>query len=329
MPEEWARQVQTWSRLLRARRGDVEGTGPPDRNDEYLFYQLLLGAWPVELTGVVSPDPDKMHGFVERIEVAMTKSLREAKLRSNWTSPDTAYEEAVLQYVRDALDASRPNAFLNAFIPFQERIAQLGIHNSLVQTTLKLTLPGMPDLYQGAELWDLSLVDPDNRRPVDYRLRIEQLEEIALALESSGARALLDMFEEWRDGRVKMAVLASLLAYRRDHSELFAAGGYEPLTATGDKAEHLCAFARSFDRNALLVVVARFPARLEADPDWNETEIPQPSAGHAHWRDLLCGHVVEFRQKAINAGAVLRQLPVAVLVPADRSIGFQETVSLG
>ena len=328
MPEEWARQVQTWSRLLRARRGDVEGTGPPDRNDEYLFYQLLLGAWPVELTGVASPEPEKMHGFVERIEVAMIKSLREAKLRSNWTSPDTAYEEAVLQYVREALDVSRPNAFLNAFIPFQERIARLGIHNSLGQTTLKLTLPGMPDLYQGAELWDLSLVDPDNRRPVDYRLRIEQLKEIALALEASGARVLLDMFEEWRDGRVKMAVIATLLAYRRDHSELFALGGYEPLTATGDKAEHLCAFARSFDRDALLVVVARFPVRLEADPDWNETEIPQPSAGHAHWRDLLCGHVVEFRQKAINAGAVLRQLPVAVLVPADRSIGFQETENL-
>jgi (1->4)-alpha-D-glucan 1-alpha-D-glucosylmutase len=187
----------------------------------------------------------------------------------------------------------------------------------------------MPDLYQGAELWDLSLVDPDNRRPVDYRLRIEQLEEIALALESSRARTSLDMFEEWHDGRVKMAVIATLLAYRRDYSELFAVGGYEPLTATGDKAEHLCAFARSFDRDALLVVVARFPARLEANPDWNETEIPQPSsAGHTHWRDLLCGHLVEFGQKAINAGTVLRQLPVAVLVPADRSIGFQETLSL-
>jgi (1->4)-alpha-D-glucan 1-alpha-D-glucosylmutase len=327
LPEEWARQVQAWSRLLRARRGGVDGTGPPDRNDEYLLYQLLLGAWPAELTGVASPDPAKISEFAARIEAAMIKSLRESKLRSTWASPDTAYEEAVLEFVHDALEVSRP--FLGVFLPFQERIARLGVRNSLVQTVLKLTLPGVPDCYQGTELWDLSLVDPDNRRPVDYQMRIEELERISPLLELDRAGAMLGTLEHWQDGRIKLAVIATILVYRRDHPELFARGGYEALTATGDKAEHLCAFARSLDREALLVAVARFPARLEANPDWNETEIPQPSsAGHTHWRDLLCGHLVEFRQKAINAGAILRQLPVAVLVPADRSIGFQETVSL-
>jgi (1->4)-alpha-D-glucan 1-alpha-D-glucosylmutase len=171
MREEWARQVQVWSRILRARRGDVEGTAPPDRNDEYLFYQLLLGAWPAELTGVESPDAEEVRFFGERIEGAMVKSMREAKLHSTWASPDTAYEEAMLGFVRDALDVSRSNAFLSVFLPFQERVARLGIRNSLVQTTLKLTLPGVPDIYQGAELWDLSLVDPDNRRSVDYNPR--------------------------------------------------------------------------------------------------------------------------------------------------------------
>jgi (1->4)-alpha-D-glucan 1-alpha-D-glucosylmutase len=317
MPEEWARQVQTWSRLLRARRGDVEGTAPPDRNDEYLFYQLLLGAWPPELTGSASPDPGQMRSWLERIEGAMIKSLREAKLRSTWTSPDTAYEEAVLEFVRDALEVSRPNAFLGVFMPFQERIARLGIRNSLVQTTLKLTSPGMPDFYQGAELWDLSLVDPDNRRPVDYQMRIEELERITPLLELDRAGAMLDMLEHWQDGRIKLAVIATLLAYRRDHLELFEHGRYEPVTATGCKAELICAFTRSCEGDALMVVAARFPSRLEADPDWNGTEIPCPPVdGQTPWRDLLCGHLVEFHGEAVDATAVLRYLPIAALVPA-------------
>ncbi|HKM68936.1 MAG TPA: malto-oligosyltrehalose synthase, partial [Stellaceae bacterium] len=168
-----------WNRILRARRGDVEGTAPPDRNDEYLFYQLLLGAWPAELTGAERPVAEELRSFAERVEGAMVKSMRESKLHSTWASPSTAYEEAMLGFVRDALDISRPNAFLGAFLSFQERVARLGVHNSLVQITLKLTLPGMPDFYQGAELWDLSLVDPDNRRQVDYAKRIQLLEKVS------------------------------------------------------------------------------------------------------------------------------------------------------
>ncbi|MBV9203206.1 MAG: malto-oligosyltrehalose synthase, partial [Alphaproteobacteria bacterium] len=132
MPEEWARQVQAWSRILRARRGDVEGTGPPDRNDEYLFYQLLLASWPAELTGVESPDAEMLRTFSGRVEGAMIKSVREAKLRSTWDSPNAAYEDAILGFVREALDVSRPNAFLSAFLAFEEHVARLGIRNSLV-----------------------------------------------------------------------------------------------------------------------------------------------------------------------------------------------------
>jgi (1->4)-alpha-D-glucan 1-alpha-D-glucosylmutase len=319
MPEEWARQVQVWSRLLRARRGEVDGSAPPDRNDEYLFYQLLLGAWPAELTGIATLDAEKMSAFVARIEAAMIKSLREAKLRSTWASPDTAYEEAMLDFARDGLEISRPNAFLGVFLPFQERIARLGVHNSLVQTVLKLTLPGMPDFYQGTELWDLSLVDPDNRRPVDYQLRVEQLKRIAPLLESDRAGTMLDMFEHWHDGSIKLAVIATLLAYRRDHPDLFEHGGYEPLPVVGSKAEHVCAFSRNCDGDALMVVAARFPLRLETDPDWNGTEIPWSAlSGQTHWRDLLCGHLVEFDSDAVDAAAVLKYLPIAVLIPAER-----------
>jgi (1->4)-alpha-D-glucan 1-alpha-D-glucosylmutase len=280
------------------------------------LYQLLLGAWPAELTGVASPDPAKISAFAARIEAAMIKSLRESKLRSTWASPDTPYEEAVLEFVRDALEVSRP--FLGVFLPFQERIARLGVRNSLVQTVLKLTLPGIPDFYQGAELWDLSLVDPDNRRPVDYQMRIEELERIAPLLELDRAGAMLDMLEHWHDGRIKLAVIATLLAYRREHPDPFEHGRYEPLSATGCKAEQVCAFTRNYEGDALMVAAARFPSRLESDPDLNGTEIScPPTADRTDWRDLLCGHLVKCHGEAVDAAAVLRYLPIAMLVPAD------------
>lgn len=223
----------------------------------------------------------------------------------------------MLSFVRDALDISRPNAFHSAFLPFQERVARLGVRNSLVQTALKLTLPGMPDIYQGAELWDLSLVDPDNRRPVDYETRIELLEQTSVLLERNRRTAVLDMLENWREGRVKLAVIATLLGHRRNQPKLFAQGGYEPLIAAGPKADHICAFARSHEDEALLVAAARFPARLDADPDWTGTEIPWPQgmALGTRWCDLLSGEVVERRAESVSAEAVLGYLPVAVLVP--------------
>ena len=319
MPEEWTRQVQAWSRILRARRGDLEGTAPPGRNDEYLFYQLLLGSWPAELTGIENPDPEQLHAFGERLEAAMVKSMREAKLHSTWASPNAEYEEAMLGFVRDALDLSRPNAFLNAFLPFQERVARLGVRNSLVQTALKLTLPGMPDIYQGAELWDLSLVDPDNRRPVDYETRSQLLEEVTVSLERNAQTAMLEMLQDWRNGRIKLAVIATLLAYRRKRPELFAQGGYEPLIATGDRADEICAFARSDDEDAIVVLAARFPGRFEEDRDWSRTEIPWPQAsGRAqHWRDLFSARVIERQGECVGVGALIREMPIAVLVPSS------------
>ena len=177
LPQDWAKQVEIWSRILRAGRGDVEGTAPPDPNDEYMFYQMLIGSWPVELLGS-SPDAEGLAAYAERINGALIKSLREAKAHSTWAAPNPAYEEAMLGLAGLALDPARSAAFLGAFLPFAERVARLGAQNSLAQTVLKLTLPGVPDIYQGTELWDLSLVDPDNRRPVDYALRQRLLEEI-------------------------------------------------------------------------------------------------------------------------------------------------------
>ena len=323
MPEEWQRQVQLWNRILRARLGDMDGTAPPDRNDEYLFYQLLLGAWPAELTGVASLDPEAVRLFAKRLEHAMIKSVREAKLHSTWASPNAAYEEAVVGLVRAALDTSRTNAFLDSFLPFQERVAWFGLRNSLVQTTLKLTVPGMPDIYQGAELWDLSLVDPDNRRAVDYALRERLLAETEAALEFDRGETMCAMLENWRDGRGKLAVTAALLAARREHPALFAEGGYEVLAASGPGADHICAFARTAGARVMLVVVALYPARFEANRDLDGTEValPRSFGGTASWRDLLTGQVVACGQgDALPVEALLRGLPAAVLVP-DGCVG--------
>ena len=306
MPDEWAHLIPIWNRILRARLGDLEGTAPPGRNDEYLFYQLLLGAWPAEQTVAV--------GIVtERLEAAMVKSMREAKQHTNWALPNTDYEEAMLNFIRSALDISRPNAFLESFLPFQQRVARFGVLNSLVQTTLKLTVPGMPDIYQGSELWDLGLVDPDNRRPVDYVQRERMLAEMTMP-----PGCIHDLRTNWSDGRIKLAVTSMLLAERRDHPALYANGSYEPLPASGSKSDHICAFARTYEESAVLVIATRFPVRLAANPGWNNTSIAWPRALNrvTRMRDLFTGRIVECGQEAMDIEALLGPLPMAVYVPA-------------
>src|SRR5262249_18314727 len=154
------------------------------------------------------------------------KSMREAKVHSTWAAPNSIYEDAVLSFVEDALDAERSRAFFNAFLPFEERIARLGVENSLVQTLLKLTVPGVPDIYQGAELWDLSLVDPDNRRPVDYSERIQLLDQFD---HEPGAINMHELLDHWQDGAIKLFVTAKILRYRQEHPEVFQRGEYEQL----------------------------------------------------------------------------------------------------
>ena len=260
VPDDWTQQVQIWSRLLRARRGDIEGTAPPDRNDEYLFYQLLIGTWPAELLGI-ELDGATLQAYTERLKDAMVKSIREAKVHSTWAVPDPVYEEAILSFATNALDPLRAGNFLASFQPFVERIAKLGARNTLVQTVLRLTLPGMPDIYQGAELWDFSIVDPDNRRPVDYPLRAQMLDRVLTDLATDRRGAMQRYIESWRDGHLKLAAIATILGYRREHAALFENGEYEPLRADGPKNDRICAFLRCRGEEVLLTAVARFPAR--------------------------------------------------------------------
>jgi (1->4)-alpha-D-glucan 1-alpha-D-glucosylmutase len=305
IPEEWTRQVESWSRILRARRGDIGTQAPPDRNDEYLFYQLLAGTWPAQLIGNdCEPDPSALRSYAERLKGAMRKSMREAKVHSTWTSPNAVYEDAVLGFV-DAALAQEPRGFLAAFLPFEERLARLGVHNSLAQTVLKLTAPGVPDIYQGAELWDLSLVDPDNRRPVDYDARAHLL----AGLDSVSMRELLG---RWQDGAVKLFAISKILALRAAEPDLFARGDYEPLMAEGPKSQCICAFARQSNSRGILVMASRFPARLEAEPGWCGTTLPLPSKLGAAARNVLTGGELAARAGAVDVEGALDGLPVAV-----------------
>ncbi len=315
MPEEWMRQVQTWSRLLRARRGDVEGTAPPDHNDECLFYQLLVGTWPVELLDDVS-DAALRDSYVDRLKATMVKSMREAKVHSTWAAPDEAYEEAMTSFVEGALDLSLPTGFLDSFLPFARDLARLGAHNSLVQTVLKLTSPGVPDIYQGSELWDLSMVDPDNRRPVDYGLRNRVLDEVLKELADDRPGAVRRFAQSWPDGRLKLSAIATLLGYRRVQGALFAEGTYEIVTAEGPEADQICAFLRQHDDQQMLTALVRFPARLEANGLSPESALPLPEEFHeTGWKNLLSG-AAHAPAEALKATDLFAIAPVAVLIPA-------------
>jgi (1->4)-alpha-D-glucan 1-alpha-D-glucosylmutase len=318
MPEEWSQRVQTWSRLLRARRGDVEGTAPPDRNDEYLLYQLLVGTWPVELCGG-DPDAVLLASYVERLSGAMVKSVREAKVHSTWAAPNAVYEEAVLSFVTDALDPSRAGNFLASFLPFVDRVAELGGRNTLVQSVLKLTVPGVPDIYQGAELWDLNLVDPDNRRPVDYALRTELLSEVLQDLGRDRRTAMRRYAETWRDGRFKLAAIATLLAYRRENAALFAEGNYQPLEAQGTDADRVCSFLRSSGDDFLIASVARFPNRPSQLDLTSDTIVSLPKSFECvPLRDLVSG-LEHAPGEALSTAQLFSVYPAAVLVPSNRS----------
>jgi (1->4)-alpha-D-glucan 1-alpha-D-glucosylmutase len=282
MPEEWRRQVETWTRILRARRGDVERVAAPDPDDEYLLYQMLVGSWPIDMLD--GPSAEQLEAYGARIRAALEKSLREAKRRSSWAAPDADYEQATQAFAKEAL---RSDTFRSNFLPFMRRVARLGIENSLIQTVGKLTAPGVPDIYQGCELWDLNLVDPDNRRPVDFEAREAAAADLAARLKAPDQRPALfkTLMDEWRDGRVKQATIALLLALRRDDPELFASGDYQPLVIDGDHSDWAFGYVRTSGDRKLAVVMARYPAHREAEPEWSAiARLPK-----ARWFDLVRG----------------------------------------
>ncbi len=241
-PTSGRRAVARWSRLNSAHRALVDETLAPDNNEEYLLYQTLLGAWPVE-----TPGNADYPAFVERIKAYLRKALQEAKVHTSWINPNAEYDEAVQGFVAKILDPEISAVFLEDLRLFQKRISHYGMLNSLGQTLVKLAAPGVPDFYQGTEIWDFSLVDPDNRRPVDYALRRRMLDDLLRKQSDSGTdfTALTDELGAAKeDGRIKLWLTCLGLRCRRDHGGLFTEGSYLPVQVTGQYAENVFSFAR-------------------------------------------------------------------------------------
>jgi (1->4)-alpha-D-glucan 1-alpha-D-glucosylmutase len=277
MPEEWRAALARWERLNAPGKMMVEGQPAPDRNDEYLLYQTLLGAWP---EGPL--DRHALARFRGRIVDYMQKATKEAKVHTSWINPNEGYDRAVRRFVEHLLPDSGQSPFLGGLLALQRRVAYFGRFNSLSQVLLKLTSPGVPDLYQGCELWDYSLVDPDNRRPIDYRRRREILAELAqrIARERGRARLANELVASAQDGKIKAYVIHQALNFRRDHEALFRQGDYLPLEATGPQCDHVCAFARCTGGEFVLVVVPRLVVRLAGG-------VEQPPLGPGVWVDTL------------------------------------------
>jgi (1->4)-alpha-D-glucan 1-alpha-D-glucosylmutase len=248
-----------------------------------------------------------MRSLAERIEAYMIKAVREGKQQSSWSNPNAAYEAALQRFVQTVLDATRPNPFLIEFYAFVESLARSGAISSLSQLVLKLTVPGVPDIYQGGELWDFSLVDPDNRRSVHWSTRRALLDEIA------GASVAV-LTENWRDGREKLFIARQLLELRRSQPELFAEGDYQPLEVEGEASAHLCAFARNRGDATMVVAVPRLVHQLYQGGQhayWGEAEIVLPP--HRAWRDVFTGRRMD-GQDRVRACELLADFPVCVLI---------------
>jgi (1->4)-alpha-D-glucan 1-alpha-D-glucosylmutase len=321
--DDWRRTVSSWRRMNASRRTMVAGSPAPDGVDEYHFYQALVAAWPFDHRArAAAPDT-----LADRLTAYMRKAMREAKRHTSWLSPDAAYEDAVLRFVGDLLAGAHAEQFVPSFLDFLQRVARPGAVNALAQVVLRMALPGVPDTYQGTEFWDTSLVDPDNRRPVDYAARQAALDALEPALRrlergddvSADVAALL---ERWGDGRIKLWTVTQSLRLRRARRGLLLNGGYRPLTIVGSRAAHVIAFARERAEERITVVVPRLTSGL-VPGDW--------PVGDSTWRDtvvlcddesplmnLLTGERLRAdagSHGAVPVGAIFRTLPVAMLGP--------------
>lgn len=323
-PEEWDRQLKRWSRINRNKKRLVDNELAPSANDEYLLYQILLGACPLETL-----DAAGYENFRERIANYMLKAVKEAKAHSSWTKPNEEYHRAVVEFVDKLLDSEK-NRFLEEFLPFQQRIAHFGLLNSLSQTLLKLTSPGVPDIYQGNEIWDFSLVDPDNRRPVDYSHRealLRDLQGLVNVPDEEVAPRVRDLLDTLEDGRVKLYITWKTLALRRERPELFREGDYLPLPVGGTKGDHVCVFARRYEDQQALVVVPRLYVGLVEGQDreqplgksvWKDTFLELPESRNASYVNILTQEIMTPQGgeavATVMLADVLRYFPVALLV---------------
>jgi (1->4)-alpha-D-glucan 1-alpha-D-glucosylmutase len=323
IPEQWERAVAEWHRLNSYLLTQYDGISVPDANEEYLFYQTLVGAWPL-----YSMSAEEHEIFIGRIQEYMNKAGKEAKVHTSWISPNTAHDEALAEFVRSVLQRDPENAFLAHFIDFRGPIGRAGMLNSLAQTLLKAASPGVPDFYQGSELWDYNLVDPDNRRPVDFAARRAALDQIIRDASRDRAGLVERLLDSAHDGRIKMYLIHRVLEFRRENPALFCGGDYLALEPQGEKARHVIAFARRNREPQLLVAAGRFFMSLGITADkfppadtWSNTDLLLPPGfPQGRYVDLLTGAETTMgssQGRTLPMGKLFTRMPLAMLVPSE------------
>jgi (1->4)-alpha-D-glucan 1-alpha-D-glucosylmutase len=316
IPEDWEEHLKRWGNLNRSKKVEVNGVLAPDQNQEILLYQTMLGTWPL--------DPAEVPAFKLRIQGYMIKAAREAMVHTRWISPQVEHEKALLAFVDRILDEAGGREFLADFRTLQSRLAYYGAMNSLSQVVLKIAAPGVPDFYQGTELWDFSLVDPDNRRPVDFAKRVRFLKDLKLQERKKGQALVYELISRWADGRIKLYVTYKALNFRRDNPDLFLQGDYFPLAVEGGREKNILALARRQGPNWVLAVTARFltkiaqPGQLAIGREvWGESVLRLPPEAPVRWIDIL----TEAEHCATESGPsltlplwrIFQHLPVAFL----------------
>jgi len=310
MPDLWARHLESWSRANEKYVSHVDGASVPDRNEEYLFYETLVGVWPLQ--------EQEWPTLVSRLQEYLIKAVREAKVHSHWSRPNEGHESALREFIVQVLDRERNSVFCSSFEQAHQCIAPYGMMNGLSQTLLKIMCPGVPDCYQGSELWDLRVVDPDNRNAIDYRVR-----RAALASEN-GSAAPEDLLLSWRDARVKLHVIQRSLAARNQNPALATQASYLPLNVSGPHADRIVAFAREYQGAWLIAVVPRCIASVRAPITgaeerfefWKDTTLRLPTGAPTEWFNLLGGKglpVIAMSPKGASLGDVFRDFPLALL----------------
>ena len=307
IPDEWSAVIEQWSKIGASARVDVDGAPAPSLNDEYLLYQTLVGTYPLQ------DDP----AFEERIIGYMQKAVNEAKVHSNWVNSNDAYHQAVANFVTHLLASED---FTASFVPFQKRVSFYGFLNSLATTLLKITSPGVPDIYQGNELWRYSLVDPDNRRPVDYQLRRNMLGELIDRANGDKVALAQELSANPESGRIKMYVTAAAMRFRREKERLFMDGDYIPLKVTGTKSDHICAYLRVHGDDVAMIAVPRLVVRLtqgqpvmpSGEAIWQDTRIHLPEDYQLELNNLFTGETYP-ADESILAESLFKHFPVALL----------------
>jgi (1->4)-alpha-D-glucan 1-alpha-D-glucosylmutase len=318
IPDEWSEKLQRWGAANEKLKRKVKGTAVPEKNMEVLLYQTLIGAWPLQ-------DGD-LGKFRERIRNYMLKAVREAKVQTRWVRPNPDYEKALSNFVNSILSEGPRNKFLPDIQAFQDRIGPHGAINALSQLLIKITAPGTPDFYQGTEVWNLRLVDPDNREPVDFNAHQQLMRKLDARSAGVARYAVQDLMRNWRDGMIKLFLTSRALSVRREMPQAFR-GDYIPLRAIGERAENVCSFARCRGSQWAVLVVPRFSTqvmRFENDrltqQDWGETAVVMPANAPERLTDAFTGETWEphaaGRERRLEIHPLFAALPFALLTTA-------------